>query len=187
MTNRLDTELCPPDRLQEVLQTAGQDDAAGLNQLDHLLAVYRGDARLHFLKGSLQAGLQNYDQARESMSQAVALAPDFALARFQLGLLALSSGDPDAALVTWEPLQNLTPDHALRLFARGLQYLIADDFPAALETLRLGIASNTELPVLNRDMQMVIDEALAKSGSAGARGGRARLGGAFVAHAVYGV
>lgn len=149
---------CPDERLSEALQLAGRDDARGLGAVDQLLAVYPADGRLHFLRGSLLAGLKRYDEARGAMARATELAPSFALARFQYGLLELTSGNAAAAQEIWLPLQTLPTDHYLRIFATGLNHLIRDEFAATIERLGEGIARNAENTILNRDMQLLIEE-----------------------------
>ena len=81
----------------------------GLAATDAALADYPADPRLLFLRGSLLAGLQRYDEARAAIAGAVELAPEFAIARFQLGFLQLTSGAAREAETTWAPLRRLRP------------------------------------------------------------------------------
>jgi Flp pilus assembly protein TadD len=117
-----------------------------------------GDARLHFVRGSLHAGRGDYALARSEIATAIELAPDFAIARFQLGLLHLTSGDAHAAEAVWQPLLSLASDNPLRSFAEGLYALIRDDFAVALAMLERGIAANHDNAPLNHDMKLLIDE-----------------------------
>ena len=96
-------------------------------------------------------------EAHRSLTRAVALAPDFAIARFQLGLFQLTSGESENALETWGRLDKLADGHYLRNFVDGLRCLIRDDFAGVIEKLQQGIALNQENPPLNRDMQLIID------------------------------
>lgn len=155
---------CPPDLLAGVLEIVRTDDERGLARLDELLGEYPTDAQLHFLRGSVLAGVKRYDEARVAMRQAVDLAPLYTVARFQLGLLELSSGDGAAADATLEPLEQLGGANALALFARGLRLLIRDEFEGSLATLREGVARNTENPALNRDMGLIIADLEQKLG-----------------------
>lgn len=159
---------CPPERMSELIATATRDEREGLALLDGLLDAYAGDARLHFLRGSLLAAVRDYGEARLAMQQAVAVAPGYALARFQLGLLELSSGEPAAAIETWRPLEALPAEHPLRLFARGLNHMIVDDFGPAIELLERGMTGNDEIPALNRDMQLLVDGMREKAGGGAA-------------------
>jgi tetratricopeptide (TPR) repeat protein len=148
--------------LVETLRRVSADDAGALDLIDERLAEYGADPRLHFLKGSVLAALQRYPEAQDAIRRAIDLAPGYDIARFQLGLLEFTSGNAASAEMTWRPLQRLPGDSYLRLFATGLLYLGRDDFVQAVEMLREGIARNTDNPAMNRDMQMVIDEAVRK-------------------------
>jgi tetratricopeptide (TPR) repeat protein len=161
------TRICPDEALAEVAQVIAADDAEGLRQVDLLLRDYDLDARLHFLRGSLLAALKRYPEAILAIGRAVAIAPDFALARFQLGLLQLSSGDASSAVATWSPLHNLSSEEPLRLFAQGLEYLAQDRFADTVSALTEGISRNGENPALNADMQLVIRDALQAMDNAG--------------------
>jgi tetratricopeptide (TPR) repeat protein len=136
-----------------------------MEQLEALLTAYPQDARLHFMKGSLLAGSEDYAAARVSMRRAVDLAPDFAVARFQLGFLLLTSGEPYPAQEAWGPLHALPKNHYLRLFVDGLCHLIRDEFEDTIRMLEAGIAGNSENLPMNRDMQLIINEVRSKLGA----------------------
>ena len=161
MVQQARSEDCPAELMTELIATATRDERAGLARLDALLEDYGGDARLHFLRGSLLASGQAYVEAREAMQKAIDIAPGYAVARFQLGLLELSSGDAAAAISTLQPLEALPADNALNLFARGLLHLMADDFVQAIRFLREGMAHNTDIPAMNADMKLIVDQAQA--------------------------
>ena len=150
---------CPANLISGAVSAVGKDQIRGLAQIESLVLDYPYDARLHFLRGSLLAGLQRYGEAHEAMSRAVKIAPQYAVARFQLGFLELTSGDPAAAEVTWSPLQDLSPDDALRIFVLGLNHLIRDEFGQAIDVLTEGIAKNVENPTISNDMQLIIEKA----------------------------
>lgn len=162
------TALCDENVLRalvEAMQTAPDDQ---VEKIDALIAQHAEDARLHFLRGSVLASAGRYIEAHQSLKRAVALAPDFAIARFQLGFFQLTSGETSEALDTWGRLDALPDGHYLRRFVDGLRCLVRDDFSGAIENLREGIALNMENPPLNRDMQLIIDRAAplaAQSGS----------------------
>jgi Flp pilus assembly protein TadD len=158
-----DHPICPPELLSEAAARADADTTAGLSAVEDLLHSYPADPRLHFLKGSLLAALSRFDEALAPFTQAVRLNPQFPIARFQLGLLQLTSGDAAAAAATWAPLEALDPEQPLRLFAEGLLRLAADEFALAEALLRRGVAANAELPPLNRDMQVVLDAMSARA------------------------
>ncbi|MDF2385682.1 hypothetical protein JMG10_29725 [Nostoc ellipsosporum NOK] len=154
----MDMTLCSDEEMAQLLAAmqASMPDELGL--ADRLIEAYPDDARLHFLRGSMLAGSGRPIEAHAALSRAVALAPDFALARFQLGFFELTSGEASRALATWEPLDTLPSDHYLAHFVRGLRHLIQDHFGEAIRELTEGIAANEENPPLNHDMRLIIDE-----------------------------
>lgn len=147
---------CPDPVLADLLALAENDEPAALARIATLSEAHPADARLHFLGGSLLAALARYDEARAAMTRSIEIAPGFALARFQLGLLELSSGDGAAADATLQPLDEAGSDDALALFARGLRHLIRDDLAAAVELLRQGMARNRDHPLVSRDMELIV-------------------------------
>lgn len=157
------TALCPPDRMTRILAAVQASEASGFRDLEDMLRLFPNDARLHFLKGSLLAGREDYAGARVEMRRAVDLEPNYALARFQLGFLLLTSGEPFAAQEAWGPLHTLPEGYFLRLFVDGLTALIQDRFADTIRLLEEGIARNREIPVMNRDMQLIIDETRKRS------------------------
>lgn len=141
--------------LVEAIQQGADDELA---RTDRLLVEYPDDPRLHFLRGSLLAGLGRSIEALPAYRKAVELAPDFAIARFQLGFFLLTSAEPAEALSVWGPLAMLPREHYLRMFVAGLTHLIRDEFEETIRQLEFGIAANQENPPLNRDMQLIIDD-----------------------------
>ncbi len=97
-------------------------------------------------------------EALAALKRAVELAPDFAIARFQLGFFQLTSGEAVDALTTWGPIALLPEGHYLRFFVGGLTHLIRDEFPETVARLAEGMAANDENPALNHDMQLIIDK-----------------------------
>ncbi len=164
MADRTNPNFCPNKDMAALVAGIGKDETQGMRDLDTLLLDYPRDARLHFLKGSLLAGRQDYTAARAAMRHAVDLAPDYGIARFQLGFLLLTSAEPHAAQEAWGPLHALPTDNYLRLFATGLGHMIRDEFADAIKLLQDGIARNQENPAMNRDMHLLIDEMRKKQG-----------------------
>jgi tetratricopeptide (TPR) repeat protein len=112
-----------------------------------------------FMLGSEYAQLGMLDEAKHAMSRAIEIDPDYPIARFQLGLLHLSSGAPQTAVAVWQPLATLDLSHPqayLTQFQRGMCHLIADEFDAALLALREGIALNNDNEPLNGDMRRIV-------------------------------
>lgn len=150
--------MASDDAMGALLKRLDRDAGKGMQELDALLADFPTDARLHFLKGSLLAGAEDYAGARAAMRRAVDLAPNYAVARFQLGFLLLTSGEPIPAQEAWGPLHGLPGDSYIRLFVEGLCHLIRNEFDDAVRLLEEGIARNKELAPMNRDMQLIVDD-----------------------------
>jgi hypothetical protein len=150
--------LCSDEDLQSLLTTLRTDETAALARASALVEGHPDDPRLHFLRGSMLIGAGRHIEAHGALSRAVQLAPDFWIARFQLGFFELTSGEPARALQTWAPLESLPEVHYLRRFVTGLSHLIRDEFEQALLHLGDGMRANDENPALNRDMQLLIDQ-----------------------------
>lgn len=151
-------KLCDDQTLQDLvaaIQSGAKDE---IERADRLLVEYPEDGRLHFLRGSLLAGIGRSIEALSALRKAVELAPDMAIARFQLGFFLLTSGDPAEALSVWGPLAMLPDGHYLRFFVGGLTHLIRDEFTDAVRVLEEGIAANDENPALSSDMRLIIDQ-----------------------------
>ena len=151
-------KLCDDATMSELvsaLQAGATDDLA---RAERLLSEYPEDGRLHFLRGSMLAGIGRPIEALPALRKAVELAPDLTIARFQLGFFLLTCGDAAEALSVWGPLALLPADNYLRLFVGGLTHLVRDEFAETTRLLEEGIALNHENPALNRDMQLLIEK-----------------------------
>jgi len=150
--------LTPAERLEPMLGLMEHDQEGALSGLGALVQQYPDDPRLHFMVGSVLAGLERYSEARAAMQKAVDMAPEYHLARFQLGFLALTSGDAAGAQSAWRPLEDLPREDPLNLFVRGLTAMSTDRFDEALDLLDAGIARNTIIEPLNRNMAILCQE-----------------------------
>lgn len=150
------SHLCSEAELTALMGAVGAQEEDGIAQVDRMLASYPDDPRLHFLRGSMLASIGRPIEALAALKRAVGLAPDFAIARFQLGFFQLTSGEAGDALSTWGPLAMLPADHYLRMFVGGLTFLIRDEFGPAVAELKRGIATNAGNLPLNRDMQLIV-------------------------------
>lgn len=122
-----------------------------------------------FLVASEHAAAGNMEAAEAAFAQAVLLAPAFALARYQLGLLQFSSGRAAVALLTWQPLLELAEPDPLPHFVRGFAALAQDDFAQALAQYRAGLARDNPNQAVAADVMKVVEqvEALLASRTAG--------------------
>ena len=131
-----------------------------------------GDA-IAYLKQAVEKSQKNYkalyllaaehaqigltDRAIEEFKQTLAIEPSLAPARFQLGLLLLCNARVEEALAILEPLERLNDTDPYLCFKRGLECLARDDFDACKKNIERGIALNNANPMLNSDMQRILD------------------------------
>lgn len=109
-----------------------------------------------FLLGAELASMGNMDQAEAAFANATRLAPDFPMARYQLGLLQFSSGRAAIALLTWQPLLHLPDSDPLPHFVKGFAALAHDRFDQALRHYEQGLTLNTTNDALSGDIEKVI-------------------------------
>jgi tetratricopeptide (TPR) repeat protein len=109
-----------------------------------------------FLLGAEYAALGDMDQAEAAFANAVRLAPDFPLARYQLGLLQFSSGRAAVGLLTWQPLLELPESDPLPHFVNGFSALAQDQLAEALAFCEQGLQRNTSNPALSADIEKVM-------------------------------
>ena len=147
------------DRLiAQGLEASRQDRAEeALALFAHAGELQPGSGVPHFLIASEHASAGDIDAAEAAFARALLLAPDFALARYQLGLLQFSSKRAAMALVTWQPLFRLPDADPLHHFVRGFEALARDSFDEALHHYREGLARNDMNQALSGDIQRVVD------------------------------
>jgi tetratricopeptide (TPR) repeat protein len=156
--NAAPLDLLEPDELLMLaLQASGAgDSAAAIAYLKLALSKAPADARAHWAIAAEYAALKLPERAAQHFASAVELDPQQPVARFQYGLLMLTSGRIDEAQAIWEPLAALSPDDPVRLFKEGLLHMVRDEFDAALASLRAALAQPGLDPALGRDVEMTI-------------------------------
>lgn len=154
MNNALD--LCSQDELDAVSQALA--GGAGSEVVTPLMERYPEDPRVRFLMASILASEKAFDQARLQFEAAIERAPDFAIARFQLGLLHYSSDELQQAETVWAPLAELPEADPLRLFATGLSLLGTGQLQEGADQIEKGLAANTYNPPLNANIAMILAE-----------------------------
>jgi tetratricopeptide (TPR) repeat protein len=148
----------PQDYLPAILsRLQAADPTSGRRLLEESVLAHPTDPRLLLLLAAELVHAKELDRAEAAYTAALNLAPDFAIARFQLGLLQFTSARPAVAMATWSLLERLDEKHPLRLFKTGLEALGQDQFAEARKWLEAGIAQNHENPALNRDMRLVLE------------------------------
>lgn len=116
-------------------------------------------AKAAYLLGAAYAQLGLYEHARQWLEQAILIDGEEYTAVFQLGLLHLTGGDPEAAASVWTALEPLGDGHYLCLFKSALLALANNDFAACIAHIDQGVAANTGNEALNRDMLRIRAEA----------------------------
>jgi Flp pilus assembly protein TadD len=95
-----------------------------------------------------------------AFANAVLLAPGLSLARYQLGLLLMSTDRMATALVVWQPLLTvneadpITP--ALAQFVRGHAALAQNNLAQAVAFFNVGIELNTTHAPVSGDIRQLI-------------------------------
>lgn len=147
------------DYFPQLLQTLGNlDSAENLEALQNAAQGHPEDARPLLLLAAQFAEEGRVDEAEAAYITALERRPDFAMARFQLGLLQFSTGRAATACATWARLDTHSSSAALRLFKKGMACLAVDDFADAASLIQQGIDANQENAPLNNAMQRLADE-----------------------------
>lgn len=146
------------DYLDHVVQsTKGIHGAAAVELLSQAAAENPRDPRPLVLLAAELVEQGQVDGAEAAYVTALQRAPGLGIARFQLGLLQVTSGRPAAGLATWAPLEELGEGDPLCLFKRGLEAIVLSRFEEGHRWIRAGQEANQVNEPLNRDMQGVLD------------------------------
>ena len=127
--------------------------------LKQLLDIEPDNGKAHYLLGALHAEIGMHPLAAEEMARALELEPELHTARFQLGLLKITSGLVDEAESVWAGLDQLGNEDPLYLFKTGMLHLVKDEFEKCVTSLKAGIELNQFNEDLNNDMRKVIADA----------------------------
>lgn len=145
---------------QGIAASKSHDAQAALSLFAQASVAAPGSAVPHFLSASELAAMGEIERAEVAFSNAVVLAPEMSIARYQLGLLQFSSGRAALALVTWQPLLNPASaqpaDQALEFFVRGYAALAQDFFELALSHFEAGLALDNSNPALLGDVRTIM-------------------------------
>ena len=111
-----------------------------------------------FLIGAEHAQAGRVQQAEQAFANAVLMAPEMSIARYQLGLLQFASDRLPLALVTWQPLLALAESDPLRHFACGFVAMQRNELALAARHFEQGMALNRDNPPMNRDIALVLQQ-----------------------------
>lgn len=173
--NATNSSALDADELLHLAVAASNRNEAdqAISLLKRAVATSPSHANAHYLLGAEHAQIGMFERAISDMRTAIELDPNLNAARFQLGMLLMTSRQVEAAETVWQPLDALGSDHFYALFKTGLLQLARDEFDACLASLRSGLITNQVNQPLNADMQRIIQqvEGLSmKNGNAGADG-----------------
>jgi tetratricopeptide (TPR) repeat protein len=143
---------------QAISASQANDSDTALNLLEQASREEPASPLPHFLTGAELAQLGRMAEAEAAYARAVVLAPDFSIARFELGVLQFVTTRPAIALVTWQPLLELPDTDPLKLFVLGYAELMQDAFDGALRYFEQGMVANTTNPALNGNIRLLIAE-----------------------------
>lgn len=157
--------------IQQGLQASESDDTElALQRFREAAQAVPGNGLPHFLAAGELAQVGRMQEAEGAYAAAVLMAPDMAIARYQLGLLQFATDRLALALTTWQPLLALGEDDFMRRFAQGFFAMAAEDVAEAQAQFRAGLALNTANPPMNRDIERVLaslDEIGARQAASG--------------------
>lgn len=127
--------------LSSAVEAAQAGDAAQAIRLASEAAVLpNASAEAHFFLGSLYAAQGNVHEAEAGFANALLIAPDWLIVRYQLGLLYFSSGRAALALLIWQPLKALPPTAPYPNLVSGFDALARKDFVWAQACFEAGLA-----------------------------------------------
>ncbi|MDR6602099.1 tetratricopeptide (TPR) repeat protein [Achromobacter deleyi] len=152
------------DQYAQALEEGDAERALGILRQAHEDHPESGQTLALLAAQYMQSG--SPDAAEAAFVGALQLDPALTTARFQLGLLQYTSGRPQTAFQTWQPLELLGEAHYLVHFKRAFATLAIDAFDDTLLLLNKGIAVNHENAPLNHDMRMLAGQIDAMRGNA---------------------
>ena len=142
---------------QGLAASAEDRSGAALELFARASAIEPASGVPHFLMGSEHASAGDMQAAELAFANAVLLAPDFHIARYQLGLLQFSSQRAAVALLTWQPLSSLPDSEPWCHLVRGFAALAEDRLQDSLTHLRRGLERNVDNPALAADIGKVME------------------------------
>jgi Flp pilus assembly protein TadD len=142
---------------QGLAASAAQDSASAIDLFSKACAAAPDAGITHFLLASELAHAGRWDAAESAFANAVLVAPDLAVARYQLGLLQFTSARAALALVTWQPLTLLPESSPFPHFVQGFAALAHDDFGAALTHFEAGLRCPIDNEALRSDVIMLVE------------------------------
>lgn len=131
-------------------------DAEGVAMLKTLLEREPGQVHARYLLAAQHAQMGLYDRAEVGFRAVVVDAPEFPVARFQLGQLLILKGAADEARQVLEPVARQSD--SLGTYARAMIAAAGEDAATAIGHLEAGLALPQEIPALAVDMQRLLEQ-----------------------------
>lgn len=144
----------------------GNRDAEAISMLKLMLSREPGHLHATYLLAAQHAQIGMFDRAEAGFRTVVEMAPEFSIARFQLGQLLTMKGVPDEVREVLSPL--VGGDDAVAAYARGMIAFADGDADTGVEELGRGLALPQEIPALASDMARLRDNILANAAQASA-------------------
>ncbi|MFO0942949.1 MAG: protein kinase [Pirellulales bacterium] len=105
-----------------MLQLAMGDRTSAKSSLEWAIRLDDSSTWAHLTLGSLELDSQNFLAAKKAMDKVVQLSPSMAAAKFNRALANIGLGQPQAALVDLESLEDSIADNTRILFVREMVY-----------------------------------------------------------------
>lgn len=142
---------------QHAINAAKSADAATtITTLQDLLQRAPGHAGAHCMLAAEWVSQGKLVEGEASYARALVIAPEFVVARFQLGLLLFSSARVAMAMLIWRDLLSLPENHPYRLFTEAYIALANEAFDEAIALFESGKAHNPDNLPLNHDADLCI-------------------------------
>lgn len=132
------------------------DSHAALTYLKEALLMEPESATAHYLMAAEHAEIGLSQRAIDGMTNTLRLDPGLDIARFQLGLLYLQSGDISSANECFTHLTSTAKDESLIAFSKAYIHLAEEKVGDAIHAIREGLSGCTNAH-LKSDMERVLD------------------------------
>lgn len=126
-------------------------DADAISMLKEIVARQPDHFQAVYLLAAQHAQIGMFDRAESEFRAAVEMAPDFPVARFQLGQLLAMSGRAEEARGILQPI--LEGRDALGAYSRAMVALAEERADVGLREIEEGLALPQPIPALANDMR----------------------------------
>ena len=128
--------------ISALVAASENDQAAQLDALERLVAMFPQDERTHVQLGNFLTGQQDFSGAVQQFSRATEINPEFAGAYNSLGYAHRSLDDLDSALVAFEEYVALIPDEANPYDSLAELQMEMGNYDASIDNYRKALEIN---------------------------------------------